>query len=537
MRLSPPDLAARDALTRYLTTPASPPRRVAGPARLATRRHPLPPRRADLARKWLEQIGADAPPEVIAPAKALLARSRMAGPRTGSVRPATWEAVRACPGLSPGAAGVGRVPPRRVPAEHPRWPRRRRCSEEAAKGDGPGGAAPPPAALADLLPEGRPDPAKRLAVPDLLAAAVKGVAAPKDYDNHAPPRWPRCRPTVRTRHLDACTPTRRTSRRCRSPTPTRRSASGAASARRRAEMLGGVGRGLQKDGGDFKPKAAAAAAEYEALAGPAAGRHREGRHAPPRGRDVPLAGEPAKAVAAPPGGDPAAGAARRDRRRRGVGGSGRRADRHRRPPEDVWKAFNQAMAAAGPVSTAIRYRLARQFIDATHRRARPARPRPVRADRHAGNGRPAGPGVPRAGAGRAGLRGHAGGQLPRGGGVAAEATRARTRPARRRRSAGCSWASACSSGPACPPDRRGTRRRAATMRDEAVKLFKQVVAEADARQKKDGKLGDRDAWLRLQAGLRVLAGVPADAEAERPAGGGGRAAGPAPRARSRNSSS
>ena len=48
------------------------------------------------------------------------------------------------------------------------------------------------------------------------------------------------------------------------------------------------------------------------------------------------------------------------------------------------------------------------------------------------------------------------------------------------------------------------REEAGRLRDEALKLFKQTVAEADAKLKRDGKLNERDAWLRLQAALRVL---------------------------------
>jgi hypothetical protein len=44
----------------------------------------------------------------------------------------------------------------------------------------------------------------------------------------------------------------------------------------------------------------------------------------------------------------------------------------------------------------------------------------------------------------------------------------------------------------------------AKLRDEALKLFKQTVAESDVKLKRDGKLNDRDAWLRLQAAMRVL---------------------------------
>ena len=42
------------------------------------------------------------------------------------------------------------------------------------------------------------------------------------------------------------------------------------------------------------------------------------------------------------------------------------------------------------------------------------------------------------------------------------------------------------------------RRRA---REEALKSFKQIVTEADDKLKRDGKLGERDAWLRREAGL------------------------------------
>jgi hypothetical protein len=42
------------------------------------------------------------------------------------------------------------------------------------------------------------------------------------------------------------------------------------------------------------------------------------------------------------------------------------------------------------------------------------------------------------------------------------------------------------------------------MRTEALQLFRNIVAEVDAKLKKDGKLSERDAWLRLQAALRIL---------------------------------
>jgi hypothetical protein len=45
---------------------------------------------------------------------------------------------------------------------------------------------------------------------------------------------------------------------------------------------------------------------------------------------------------------------------------------------------------------------------------------------------------------------------------------------------------------------------AGKLRDEALKYFKQIVFDTDEILKRNGKLGDREAWLRREAGLRVL---------------------------------
>lgn len=42
------------------------------------------------------------------------------------------------------------------------------------------------------------------------------------------------------------------------------------------------------------------------------------------------------------------------------------------------------------------------------------------------------------------------------------------------------------------------------MRTEAVTVFKEIVADCDKAEKRIGKLPEREAWLRLQAALRVL---------------------------------
>jgi len=57
---------------------------------------------------------------------------------------------------------------------------------------------------------------------------------------------------------------------------------------------------------------------------------------------------------------------------------------------------------------------------------------------------------------------------------------------------------------AVPPPTGPTLPKATAMRTEALQLFRNIVAEVDAKLKKDGKLSERDAWLRLQAALRIL---------------------------------
>ena len=99
MRIVPPDVGtAKEALTRYLTTTG-----IATPAAsLARAKYMLGDvhfrrKEPDLARKWLEQIGTDAPLDVIAPARFLLARVRIAENEDwlGAVR--DLETVRAIP--------------------------------------------------------------------------------------------------------------------------------------------------------------------------------------------------------------------------------------------------------------------------------------------------------------------------------------------------------------------------------------------------------------------------------------------------------
>ncbi|VTU02023.1 hypothetical protein : [Gemmataceae bacterium] len=497
LKLSPPDLnVARDALTRYLTSAgiATPPASLAR-ARLQLADVHVRRKEPDLARKWLEQIGPDAPPEVVAPARSLLARVRMADEDwLGAAR--DWEAVRSAPGASPETRattayylGLCRLNTKDLAAAT-------KLFEESAKGSNDE-ARSASIRLAELLLKGT-DAAKRAAVPDLLAAALKGVAARKDYTNSLVPLndlFPVFELGITVLNVDgAYEAATRLVESYEVVAPSR-------AREKKAETLAAWATALQRDGKDFKPTARAAAAEYEALAG--------SQPAPTAKVDTlrraagmyKAAGDPARTVAVlesaaqlPALPDATVSAVLAELAEALVAG---------KRPGEALKALNEAMARTTPISTAVRYRLGRQFLDShkpeladlgrnlLEQVAKQETVAPAEREYHelalvglgyevmrTNNYAEAEvwlrkqvteyPGGPEASLGRLFL------------GICLI------------QRAGASGASA--------PDAAGVTR----MRDEAVKLFKQVVADADAKQKKDGKLSERDAWVRLQAGLRVL---------------------------------
>jgi tetratricopeptide (TPR) repeat protein len=270
---------------------------------------------------------------------------------------------------------------------------------------------------------------------------------------------------------------------------------------KKAEALAGWANHLKKSGGEHQPRAAAAAAEYEALAAlqPAATakadifRRAAGMHR--------LAGEPARAVETlqkatqlPQLPDSAVGQVWAD-----LADALIAANR----PEDVVKAFNQAMAAAGTVSTTVRYRLARQFADARRPELAPtarnlfeqiAKQETVAPEEQEFHERA--------------LVELAHEYIRTSNYPEAEVwlrKQLSLYPAGPEGSLGRLLLGVCLLQRAsAPPPSTPEAATANRLRDEAIKLFKQIVADADARQKRDGKLAERDAWLRLQAGLRVL---------------------------------
>ncbi len=499
LRLSPPDMnMARDAYGRYLTSAgiATP------PATLARCRLQLAEIHArlgeyDIARKWLEQIGADAPADVVAPAKALLARARMKDEDwLGAAR--DWEVVRATPGISPeqraGAAyhlGLCLLNTRDTPAAT-------KLFEEAARSDGPA-ARGASVRLAELYLKGN-DREKRRAVPGLLATAVQGVSDPKEYRSALLPLaeiQPVFELAISVLLTDGAA---EAAVRCadvyKNVSPPLRWRE------RRAESLAAWADALQKEGGDFKPKATAAATEYEAIAELQTAATAKADTLRRAAAMYKLAGSPDKAVVVlqaatriPDLPDDAIAPVWAE-----LANTLLIASR----PDDVWRAFNEAMAAAGTMSTATRHRLGRQFIDTRHPGLSSlgrnlfeqiAKQESVNAEERGFHE------LALVGLGYEVLRTN---NYPE-----AEVwlrKQIALYPTGTEASLGRLFLGICLIQRAGPLRSDKEEPDAATqrLRDEAIVLFKQVVADADAILKKGGKLEEREAWLRLQAGLRVL---------------------------------
>jgi tetratricopeptide (TPR) repeat protein len=406
---------------------------------------------------------------------------------------ADWEAVRGLPGISPAL--------RAATAYHLGWCKVKTHDpaaavplfEEAVKGDGPEATAAA-VRLADLYLKGA-DAAKHVAAADLLAKVVRGVSTRREFRNpfvFASELRETFDLAISVLSTDAAYETAVKVLDSYAPV-----AAPGREREKRAEVLAAWAGSLQKQGGDFKPKATEAAAVYETLA--------ESQSADSAKADAlrraaamhTLAGEPAKAAATLQKATPLT---LPDAERTAVWLDLAKALIAANRPEEAWPALNQAMANADPLSTATRYKLARLFADSGHTGLlalgknlfeQVAKQEPAgTADREfheralvelahefiKANNYPEAdiwlrkqlhlyPKGPEAPLGRLFL------------GI-------------------CLQQRAAASGLAPAT--------AAQMREEAVGLFKQVIAEVDAKAAQAKKLDNRDAWLRLQAALRLL---------------------------------
>jgi tetratricopeptide (TPR) repeat protein len=503
LRLSPPDtLTACAALEDYLRkTGVATPAASLSRAKLMLGDIYMRKKEYDPARKWLEQISADAPPDVLAPGKMLLAQVKMKESQDWLDAARDLEALRIQPGVSQSlrAASAYYLGVCKANTREPEVAIK--LFEEAVKGDSQEATAAA-VRLAEMYLKGT-DAARRAAVPDLLASAVKGVTDPKHFRNTLI-----AVETVQETFDLAVSVLVADGAYEQAVKVADTYAAVAAAGRdreKKAEVLAAWAELLQKSKGEFKSKAAVAAAEYEGLAAlqPAVTAKADVlRRAASMYR---LAGDPSKAVAVlqtvvgmqlP---DSASGPAWSD-----LADSLIAAKR----PDEVWRALNEIMKLASPMSTAVRYRLARQFTDtrqpehAALGRAlfeQIAKQENVSPEEHESHERA--------------LVDLAHELIRANNFTDAEAwlrKQLNMYPTGPESSLGrlllgvCLLQRASTPVPGVDPKSPAVAAAALKMRNEALALFQQVVIDTDKKLGREGKLGERDSWLRLQAGLRVL---------------------------------
>jgi tetratricopeptide (TPR) repeat protein len=498
LRQNPPDLAlAKISLTQYLTaTGIATPSESLARARFRLGDIFLRTREYDQARKWLSQIGTDAPVDVLAPAKAELARVLMAeGDFVSAAK--ELEILRAAPGIPPlyrtGAAydlALCKVKARDIDAAT-------KLFEEAAKGNSDEARAAA-VQLADIYLRGADATRHKLAA-SLLADSVRGVATPGAYKNELVP----INEVQATFELAVATLIAdRDFENALKVAENYANISAAGRDReKRADVLAGWGASLQRDKAAsevWQAKTKAAADEYAALAAfqpnttgklemlrRAATLYRQAEQPTsavvhlkqavrlpgiPENVTGPLWVELADALLAA------------------------------KQPDEVWKVFSEIMAGEKPTSTATRYRLARQFVDSRHAGLVPigrslfeqiAKQQNITPDEREFHER---------------SLTELANDLIRQGNFADAESRLRTQldvyPNGPEAELGKLLLGVCllqraAATTVAQPD-------AGKMRTEAVGLFKQIVTKCDAIERRNNKLTDREAWLRLQASLRVL---------------------------------
>lgn len=497
LRQNPPDLAgAKVALNDYVRSagPVTPAASLAR-ARLKLAAIFLLTKEYEHARKWLGQIGADAPVDVFAPAKAEMARVLMAeGDYAGATK--ELDALRAVPGL-PTVYRVGSAYDLGVCKLRLREPDAAlKLFEEAVKGTGEEAVAAA-VQLAELHLRSQDQNRHKAAVP-LLMDAVKAAKSAADFRNEF----------VAVAEVQAAfelAVTTLLADGAFEPALTVADAYGAVAAsgrerEKRADVLAAWGTAIMKSQSPTEagPKLKAAADEYAAL------------------------------VAFQPGTDGKLELLRRAselyRRANDPGAAVQRLQEAVKLPnipaqligsvwleladamlaakqtDGVWRVFNEVMATEGYASTATRYRLARQFVDSRHaglvpmgralfeQIAKQQNVSPAEREYH-----------------ERALTELANDLIQQGNFNDAEA-RVRTQ------------LSIYPNGPEAPlarlllgvcllwkADAPGTEPAdAAKWREEAVAAFKQIVADCNRIEQRNTKLKDGEQWLRLQASLRIL---------------------------------
>jgi tetratricopeptide (TPR) repeat protein len=499
LRLTPPDIeSAKEALSRYLHGGISTPLISQIRAQLLLAELYFRSKQMEAAKEALSFVSEAAPPELIVAKKVLQGRVFMAIEDWSSAT-REWETLKVMPGL-PSALrttvsynlGVCKLHRHELDAAA-------KLLEEAVKGQESPESMAAAVRLAELYLEGS-DVQKHAAAADLLERAMKNVASPAEL---------RTNPNITAAELVKVFETGMKTLEgegayepaLKAANAYRAIAEAGQDREKRAEILSAWANGLEKSGGEYKSKAADAAREYLAL--------KETQQAVSAQADslrraaamFRLAGNLDAAIATL-----REASKLKDLPDALVGPmwldladallAAKRTD-------EVWKVLNEVMATSTPASTATRYWLAHHFAETRQPEfaqlarwlfeqiaRQPDISQTEQADQEKALVELADQLIR--------IRDFAGAEgwlrqqlhaYPNG----PQATLGRLLLGV------CILQLAQAPAPAGPAPAK-----ALDMRKEALQLFSAVVAEVDAKLKKDGKLVDPFPWLRVQAAIRIL---------------------------------
>jgi hypothetical protein len=494
LRRNPPDYArAKLALTVYVQGGLSTPAASLARGRLQLAQVYITTKEYADARKVLFDIGADAPPDVFGPAKVALAQVLMAD-GAWSEAAKELDVLRGTPGVSPAERLTAAYQLGVCKLRDRKWDEAARMFEEAAKGEGHEAQAAA-IQLADLYLRGT-DQARHKAAVDLLAAALKGVSAPSRYELPLIP-LNEVQATFELAVTTLLNDGAYESALSAADVYERVSAPGRYR-EKRAEVLGKWGEALKKTLGDPKPKFQEAAAEFALLSdsqpktdGKLDMLRRSAQFSRLADDARAAATRLELAVALPDIPEPILPTVWLELADAKLAAG---------DLKDIWRIFNLIMASRYPLSTAVRYRLARQFVDSRHpglvglglqlfeQIAKQQTIRPEEREFH-----------------ERAITELANAQIREGNFADAE-NRLRTQlglyPTGPEAGLARLLLGVCLLQRAAAP--RVEAADATKMRNEALGLFKKNVTECDLAERRNGKLTDRETWLRLQSALRVL---------------------------------
>jgi hypothetical protein len=506
LKMSPPDLGtARDSLTRYLTGTLSTPPLIREHTKILLADIHYRFKELDKARTWLENVAPDAPPDVVVAAKTLLGRVYMAESNWG---PASreWEAIRTMPNVTQlfRATATYQLGVCKLNTHEP--DAAVKLFEEVVKGEESPETSAADFRLAEQYLKSS-DPLKREACADLLAKAMKSIRNSQDLrnnKNNTSLDVTDVNATFELAFANLVADGRYEAALKVAGTYAPLSESGR-DREKRAEILAVWATVLQRSTSsaklDFKPKALEAAKEYLAFESLQTAVGTKADALRKAAAMFKLADQPADAVVAlqaaiklPKLPEEMAGAVWVDLADALIAA---------KRPNEVWPALNEAMAAVGPVSTKTRFHLASHFKEEQipelrllgrylfEQIAKQTDISPAEQEYQEKALLALGDEYLR-------LRDFTAAERWLSQQLHSYPTGSQAPLARMLLGACLLQISSV------PPPNGPTPAKAAAQRDEALKLFREVVSDMDAKLKKDAKLSDHDSWLRVQASIRVL---------------------------------